>query len=572
MNERGIKFRLRMAGAFLLLGMMGLGWRLGHLHFGSDNTTGNRRVVHTELHSVRGKIFDRNGQANLLAMDVALKDVWTDPSLIADEPDTVWRLVSELAPLLQMPEDVLAGRLHRPGRQFAYLKRRVPVAVADQIAARELPGVFLRHVIARRYPQDGSMGQVLGFVNHEGVGSAGVEQVLDRYLRGAPGFRESALNAKRQELYERRGRHVPAMSGASVHLTIDQNIQHIAEQALAAAAEQYQAAAGVAIVQHVATGEILAMANWPFFDPNHFRESTAEARMNRAVAFNYEPGSTFKPVVLAAALHEGIVTPETMIDCEQGAWTYLNRVLHDVAPHGTLSLADVVRKSSNIGTAKVGIRLGDRRLDRYLREFGFGDRLGVDLPGEERGILHPVSRWSRLDSSRISIGQAISVTPLQLVNALCALGNEGRLMRPHVIREIRSADGHILYRARPETIGRPVDAETAATMLRLLSGVMDDGGTGWRGRVAGYDVAGKTGTAQKVVDGAYSSTAFIASFVGLMPAENPEIGVLVVLDEPQTARYGGVVAAPAFSRIAEQTARYLDVAPAPAPVQMVEQR
>jgi cell division protein FtsI (penicillin-binding protein 3) len=559
MNERMVHYRFLATGALLILSMAAMGFRLASLHLRATGVAGRSRILEADLQAVRGKIFDRNGSCNLLAMDVAARDVWVDPSRLKQED--VERLAAKLAPLLDMAEDALARRLIRPDSQFVYLKRFVHEPVATAIADLGLPGVHFHNTMVRSYPQGGSMGHVVGFVNHERQGSGGVEQTRDRYLRGAPGYLQSALDARRREIYGRRGRYIPAMTGANVVLTLDQNIQLVVEQALAETVAQYSAKAGLVIVQRVRTGEILAMANCPVFDPNEFAQTAPETRVNRAIAYNYEPGSTFKPMVVAAALNEGLFTPETVIDCENGEWRYLNRPLRDVHGYGLLTLSDVVRKSSNIGTAKVGIRLGDKLLYKYLRAFGFGERAGIDLPGEERGILHRTERWSRLDASRISIGQAVSVTPLQLLGAVCALANGGRRMRPHVVREIRDADGKLLFQTSPEALGRPVRPETALAVLRMMQDVTEEGGTGRRARLDGYEVAGKTGTAQKVVDGAYSRSAYVASFVGVLPAENPEIGILVVIDEPRPEYYGGVVAAPLFREIAGQTARYLDILP-----------
>ncbi len=563
MNENAVQWRLTLAGVGLGLAMAGLCARLFVLHLGAPELWGgNGSNFAEEQPAVRGRIFDRNGQRNAMALDVAVKDVCADPFVVTSD-DRASCLVSRLAPLLEMTEDAVAQRIFsRPGSRFAYVSRRVPEPVADRIAAESLPGVFFRDTILRRYPQGSSMGHVIGFVNYEGVGSAGVEQRMERFLRGAPGYLESSLNAKRQELVGRRAQHIPAVAGADVHLTLDQNIQHRIERILEDTVLRHRATAGLALVQRVRTGEILAMASWPFFDPNVFVESTPEQRRNRAIAFNYEPGSTFKPMVVAAALNEGLVTPETLIDCENGVWHYLNRPLRDVRPNGMLSVTEVVAKSSNIGTAKIGLRLGDRALYRYLRAFGFGERSGIDLPGEERGILHPVERWSRLDASRISIGQAVSVTPLQLLNAVCAIANDGILMRPHVVREIRGADGATLFEARPEALGQPIRAETARTIAHMMRLAVEEGGTGHRARLDDYETAGKTGTAQKVVDGVYSGTDYVASFVGFLPVENPEIGILVVVDEPRAeGYYGGLVAAPAFRAMAKETALYLDVLP-----------
>jgi cell division protein FtsI/penicillin-binding protein 2 len=325
--------------------------------------------------------------------------------------------------------------------------------------------------------------------------------------------------------------------------------------------EEHHARAVCAIVQDVHTGEILAMANRPTYNPNDYRSADPEAVMNRCIAAVYEPGSTLKVIAISAALEEGMVTTATVVDCENGAWMHHGRILRDHHPYGRLSVEDILKKSSNIGTAKIAVSLGDRRFERYLHAYGLGDRLKIDLPGEETGILHPVANWSGISCSRIAIGQGVAVTPLQMIGLYSAIANGGSLMRPVVVKKIVTDEGVELLVPGQQVLSRPISAKTAETMRRMLARVTDEGGTGTRARVSGIDIAGKTGTAQKAERGGYSNTKYMASFVGFLPAEAPEIAIIVVVDEPQPMHTGGYVAAPAFSKIAEQAVRYLHIVP-----------
>jgi cell division protein FtsI (penicillin-binding protein 3) len=311
------------------------------------------------------------------------------------------------------------------------------------------------------------------------------------------------------------------------------------------------------------------MVNRPGFNPNDFRSAKDEQKLNRAIGYVYEPGSTFKVAVIAAALNEGIVTPETMFNTENGRWLYQKKVLRDYHPYGQLNVADIIKKSSNIGAAKIAIMLGDERLDRYLRGFNIGSRLGIDLPGEEGGILAPVSKWSSISSSRIAIGQGVALTPLQMLGVMCGIANDGVIMRPYVIKEVVSPNGTVLVRGEPQALGRCIRSDTAAVMRDILAHVTEPGGTGTKAAVDGFKVAGKTGTAQKPVNGHYSETDYMASFVGFMPADDPEFGMIVVMDEPQPLHTGGIVSAPVFGEVAEQAARYLGLLP---PGQVLEDR
>lgn len=564
MNDRGIKYRVVFSGVVLVLALLGLGGRLAFLHLSAHEETYERvrrtRHIKRKLNVRRGNIFDRGGSSNLMALDMAVKDVCADPMKIVEENKVV-EVAGALADNLGLPTDTIAVKLNNPKRRFTYVRRYLPREKADGIDALNLTGVFFENTLIRFYPQQDMLCHVLGFVNREGVGSAGIEQRLNRYLKGSPGYLESEVNALRQEVYLQRGRHIPALAGADVTLTIDQHIQFAVENALNKIMEEHSPKGAWAIVERVKTGEILAMASRPSFNLNKFNESTPDERRNRCIGFVYEPGSTFKAITMAAAINEGTVTADTVFDCEHGTWYYGGKRLRDYHAYGDLTVADGLKKSSNILAAKVTLTLGDKRLHEYLQAFGIGRRSGIDLPGEEYGILHPVKRWSKISSTRIAMGHGVAVTSLQVLNALCAIANDGVLMKPYIVKKITAEDGTVLSMTRPEEMGRPIDSKTAATMCHLLYRVTETGGTGKRARVPDFEVAGKTGTAEKPVNGRYSGTAHVASFVGFLPASNPEVGVIVVVDEPQPLHTGGRVAAPYFSEIAEQTVRYLGTQP-----------
>ena len=381
-------YRVFASGTALLLAVTGLGFRLAFLHLGSHEETRARftrsRSYERKILAGRGAIYDRNGNGNVLAMNLGVKDICIDPS-ITSQGESVIKTACTLSALLDVPTDEVVVRMKQAPRRFASIKRSVPNELADEVAALGIKGLFFKDATIRHYPQKDFLCHVLGFVNDVGSGSAGVEQQHDRYLRGSPGIMEGRVNAKREELYIKRGRHVPALEGANVTLTIDQNIQYIVEKALDEVMLEHRAEGAWAVVQRVSTGEILALANRPGFDLNEFRHAPDMAKLNRAIGYVFEPGSTMKPMVIAAALEEKTVTPETMFDCENGAWMYCRRILHDYHPYSRLSVADGLKKSSNILTAKVALTLGDEGLDRHLRAFGFGRKLGFDMPGESLG-------------------------------------------------------------------------------------------------------------------------------------------------------------------------------------------
>lgn len=566
-DERGAA-RYWVVGVLIGLLMAAMVFRLVLLHLGlteqARKPIAQERAFRETLAVGRGRILDGSAAGNIFAVNVGVKDLCADPSVLSVS-NRAEAVAKALSPILGVAPTSIVARIDDPNRRFAYLQRYVPdekaMLVTGVVGRLRVPGVYTLPAKIRSYPQGDLLCHVLGFVNYDGVGSAGLEQSLETRLRGNPGVLVSRLDGRHHEVYGCRTVDMPGKDGADVELTIDQNLQYMLEKALTCAVERNHAKAGWAIMQRVKTGEILALVSRPGFDPNVFRAATDEQKLNRAIGYTYEPGSTFKVGIIAAALNEGIITPDTIFNCENGKWLYQNKILRDYHPYGQLSVADILKKSSNIGAAKIGLMLGNERMDRYLREFNIGRKLGIDLPGEESGILWPLSKWSAISSSRIAIGQGVAVTGLQMLGVVCGIANDGVVMKPYVVKQIVDADGKVVLRNVPQTLGNPIRSDTAAVMRRLLSRVTETGGTGVKAAVEGFKVAGKTGTAQKVVGGHYSETDYMASFVGFLPADNPEIGMIVVIDEPQPLHTGGTVSAPVFGEVAEQAARYLGIIP-----------
>lgn len=555
----------------LFLGLFGgLAARITHLQLGEHpelRQAYQRRIqFRRELRGMRGRVLDRNHR--ILAMDEGRRHVAVDPSFVSRHNDAQ-RLQQALAAFLQVDPGFIGARLAETERRYAVLERFVEEYRAEELvqylesnAIRR--GVVVESVNTRTYPHGNLMSHVLGFVNREGVGSAGVEQTMHRFLEAREGLRVGEADARRRELVARRLVQIDASDGADVVLTLDQFLQDGVERALERGIETFNAAGGWAVVLDVKTGEVLAMASRPDFDPNQFFRSERESFRNRTVTGSYEPGSIFKAMVFAAALDDGLVNLDEVIDTENGVWMHRGRPLRDFHPYPSLTASEVIYKSSNIGTAKIALRMNPSRLYDAMRAFGFGARTGIELPGDEAGIMHPPSRWDSLTHSRMSMGHAVNVTALQMAVAMNALANDGVLMRPWLVREVRSLNGEVLYRGHPQEAGPPVvRPETARTMQALLAGVTRPGGTGRRAAIPGYAIAGKTGTAQKVLPGGgYSDRLNVASFAGFFPAENPVLTVLVSVDEPTGAfRTGGSVAAPVFREIAEHAIAYLGIPP-----------
>ncbi|HZE63944.1 MAG TPA: penicillin-binding protein, partial [Pyrinomonadaceae bacterium] len=444
------------------------------------------------------------------------------------------------------------------GRGFLWIARRIDPDQAQALEAMELPGVHTRKEPKRFYPNGPLAANVLGFVGLDGKGLAGVEQVFNEKIVGEPG---KLFIEKDSRGFAYESTEIPGRPGQTIVLTIDQSIQYQAEAALTSAIAESHAKSGTAIVMDPHTGEVLALANVPTFDPNNVGVAPPAARANWALQNIYEPGSTFKVVAYSAAIEKGLAKPDDHIDCQMGSITVAKRVIHDHHPFGNLTLTEALAKSSNVAAIKLGLRVGDPTMYDYITRFGFGSRTGIELPGETAGMIHPVSRWLPSSIGSIAIGQEVGVTPLQMAAAYSALANDGVRVAPHVIREIRSATGTSIYRPNPEQ-HRVISKDTARALRGMLEGVTLNG-TAKKAQLDGYTAAGKTGTAQKIDPKTkrYSNTKYIASFIGFAPVNNPAVVIIVVIDEPAGSYHGGDVAAPVFRQIAEQILPEMGVMP-----------
>ena len=505
-----------------------------------------------EITPERGAIYDRNKRP--LAMSIPVDSAFAVPGEIADE-NLAARLLSGV---VDVPEEVLEERFES-SKSFVWISRKLPPEKAEAITALNLKGVYLQKENQRFYPKRDLAAHVLGFVDMDEKGLGGIEYELDSEIRGESGKIVVMEDAKKRWFDASQAK---LNNGADVVLTLDEKIQYLAERELDAAIAQTHAIAGTALVMNPNNGEILALANWPTFNPNKANEAPAEARMDRAVSALYEPGSTFKLVTLAAAFNEGITRPDEVFDCENGSVLVAGHRIHDHKAFQLLTVSQILAESSDVGAIKIALRLQAPRFYDYIRAFGFGALTGVDLPGETKGILRPVNDWGSFSIGSISMGQEVGVTPIQLITAVSAIANGGLLYRPHVVEELERdgralpAEG-VLAPTEPRRVIRP---ETAATMRRLMEGVVLYG-TGPKAHLDGWTSAGKTGTAQKIdpSTGRYSRTHYIASFTGFAPINNPAVAILVSLDSPVGEHEGGEVAAPVFKRIAEEVLTYLDV-------------
>jgi cell division protein FtsI (penicillin-binding protein 3) len=503
-----------------------------------------------EISPKRADILDRN--LHELAMSTSLDSCFAVPAEIADS-DLVARLLS---PIVALPPDEISARLSS-SRSFVWIARKLPPAAVARIRQLNLRGVYFQKENRRFYPKRELAAAVLGYVDIDEKGLGGIEYQLDNRIR-SKAARMLILTDAHNRWYE--SADTTPEAGSSVILTIDENIQFIAEKELATAIEQTHAKAGTVLVQDPSNGEILAMASWPKFNPNAPGGSRPEARMNRAVGALYEPGSVFKIVTLSAAIDQGITTAEEVVDCQNGAIYIAGHRIRDHKAYGLLSVAQILAHSSDVGAIKIGLRLGAPKFYEYIRAYGFGEPTGIDLPGENRGLVRRLENWTPVSVGSISMGQEVGVTPLQMINAVSAIANGGMLYRPRAVLALqRGPEGEPEQEPRPEP-RRVVRETTAAAMRAMLEGVVLNG-TGTKAQLDGYTSAGKTGTAQKIdpTTGRYSATQLIASFVGFAPINNPAVTILVQLDSPVGMHEGGSVAAPVFKRIAEQVLPYLNV-------------
>ncbi len=550
--------RATFLGVLFLLWLTVIGVRAGYwqIYRGEWLQDQAESQVKTKLtiQGKRGTIYDAQHQP--MAVSIETLSVAAYPGRIENKA----KAASRLAKVLRLKRSAVQSKLSS-GRRFVWLKRQATPKMSDAVRALGIEGVDFIPEHNRFYPNTTLAAQALGFTGIDGHGLEGVEFFYDRELKGG----EQTVTI----LKDRLGRGFDADQAASLRkagnnlvLTLDRNIQYIAEQALSDAVKKSNAKSGMALVMDPRTGALLAVAHNPVFNPNTFRKSNRSAWRNRAITDPFEPGSTMKIFSVAAALETGKIGPSTIFFCENGTYTIGGHAVNDTKSHGWLSVQQIIKYSSNIGAVKMVEKIGSRTLFDELKEFGFGKRTKVDSPGESAGSLSHYKRWTVVDTGAIAFGQGVSVTALQLVTAVSALANDGLMMKPYIVQAVTDPHGRLLRNIEPQSVRQVVKAETARTVRRIMRTVITPGGTGVEADLDGYEVCGKTGTAQKIdQNGRYAPNKYVASFVGFAPAKQPALAVLVVVDEPKGIYYGGLIAAPAFKKIIKESLGYLNIAP-----------
>ena len=567
MNVTALRTRTLILAAILALAFAGLASRLGWLMIVKRSELAGlaeRQYSRTiALYGARGAIVDRHGAP--LATSTPAESLFAQPRAVGDPV----RVAAALAPILETPERELHAQL-TSGKAFVWLRRKLAPDIAARVRGLGEPGLGFVDEPLRLYPNRELAAHVLGFEGSEG-GLEGVERAWNDALAGTPGRAIIGRDALGREVVTQRVLTPPA-PGRGVMLTLDRTIQYLAEREIDAAYRRTQAKGAMAVAMDPRTGDILALALRPTFNPNAFLNvASREVWRNRAVTDPFEPGSTFKVILAAAALEEGVVHPEDRIWAENGQLKIAKTTIHDWKKFGWLSFSEVLQNSSNVGSMKVGLSLGADRYYRYMTAFGFGASTGLGLPGESRGTLRDPQRWSALSLPTMSIGQEVSVTALQMLAAFGAVANGGTLMQPRLVKAEFDADGREVRRIEPRPVRQVISAETARTLTQMLVQVVEHG-TGHFAAVPGYAVGGKTGTAQKLDPATrrYSRAPGVLSFIGFVPADAPRLVLLVLLDEPKNEKWGSEAAAPIFSAIASPVLRDLDVAPSDAvPIQIV---
>ncbi len=529
-------------------------WNIQVVRHSPINKTAIKQFEHKIfLNPDRGKIYDRNGEQ--LALDINVDSVFAVPSEISSPS----RTSRKLAGILGLNESSLAGKL-RKRSSFAWVKRKVGPSLSMKVKKLGLEGIYLLQEKKRFYPENDLACHIIGCVGIDSQGLSGIEKNYEKFLKTASRRAVRVTDAFGRNVITTNEVIKRNKECCDVVLTIDKYIQHVAEVELKKAYINSKASRATIVVQDPATGEILALANYPGFNGNKPLKYASRFMNNPAITNVYEPGSTFKIIAAAAVLEKNMVSPKDRFYCENGLWVIGNYPIRDHEKEGWLNFNQIIMKSSNIGMAKIGEKLGRIGLYEYTRKFGFGNYTGIDLPGESCGILRKTDKWSSISLGRISFGQEIGVTAIQLVSAFSSIANKGRLMQPRIVRHVLDSDGNNAREFEPITIRRVVSHRTVNLLTKMLVGVVEEG-TGVRAGVDGYRVAGKTGTAQKYdkKSGAYCSMKYTASFAGFIPAYKPRVTILVIVDEPEGVYYGGTVAAPVFSRVAQKIMEYYSI-------------
>ena len=520
--------------------------------FRSDYLTSIAKKQHNqllELEPRRGTIYDCNLKAQ--AFNMSMDSLYAVPNAINDKENIIKKLDS----ILGLKHSYLEDRLNRK-KSFIWLARKMPPDKSAAIKKLNIKGLGFLKETKRIYPNSYLASHVIGFSGMDNIGLEGVERTYNRYLKGVPGWAIFLRDAhqKKLDIWEKM---VAPVDGEDIVLTIDEVIQYIAERELDRAFKDFNAKGASIVVMNPHTGRILAIANRPTYDLNDYSQVSKDSMRNRAISDLFEPGSVFKIVTASAALEEKRIAEEDVIFCENGSYKVGGRILHDHRPHGLLTFRQVIEESSNIGTVKIAQLLGPDKLYHYVKAFGFGSKLGIDLSGEISGMISPPRLWSKTSITAIPMGQEVGVTALQLASAISVIANGGQLMKPYIIDSIRDNQGHLIKQNKPELIHKVISVDTAMRIKKILTGVIEEG-TGKLAKVSGFSAAGKTGTAQKLEpNGAYSHTKFVASFIGFSPVDDPILTIVVIVDEPYPSYFGGVVAAPVFQKVASDAIRYI---------------
>jgi cell division protein FtsI (penicillin-binding protein 3) len=558
--EKGVRFRIRLIGVVFTLCFALVAMRAFDLQVLQEQQWEERAERQHQkvipLTPQRGTIFDRNGEE--LAVSVDVDSVYAEPGKLKAAAGAT----KSLAKVLGISTRTLKAKL-KGNRNFVWLKRQITPGQSNQIKQMKLDNVGMIKEHRRFYPNATIAGHLLGFTGLDPKGLEGLELQYDKMILGRGGYLVMEQDAMGRGLGAGSPQVQGATRGHDLYLTLDKNLQYLAERELAEGLRTTEAKAGTVVMMEPSTGKVLALASSPEYNPNAFSRYKPHQWRNRAVCDSFEPGSTFKIFLMAAALNEAVVGTRQKIDCENGVFRVGGKYIHDHKKYQKLTPAEIIKYSSNIGSAKIGKMLERKTFYRYLTDFGFGQPTGIDLPGEVSGMLRPPDKWFEVDLAAISFGQGVSVTSVQLTAATAAIANGGYLMEPYIVERIVDSQGQVTRKSQPRVVRKVIAQDVAQRVSRMMELTTEDGGTSTKARVPGFRVAGKTGTAQKVdpVTGGYSADKRIASFVGFLPAEAPRIVMLVTIDEPKKGIYGGLTAAPVFSRIAAQAMQYLKVAP-----------
>ncbi len=558
MTDKYIKLRVFLVGFMFIVLFTVIGAKAFHLQVYRSPWLAQKASSQYEkfLKSSgnRGTVYDRNLREMAVTVDVA--SIAARPSEIKNLQSTSKALAKALNTDYRKIKQGLKSK-----SPFVWIKRQASPKETEAVSALELDGIEFVPERNRFYPNKTLASQALGFTGLDGYGLEGIEFAYDRYLRGSDN-NFTVFKDALGKVFDEKQKNDGNTDGHNIILTIDGTVQYIAEDALSEGVKEYSARSGMAIVMEPQTGAILAMAQVPFFNPNAYTDFNKELWRNRAITDPFEPGSTMKIFSAAAAIESGNIKAHDIFYCENGTYKIGRNVVHDIKKHGWLSLQQIIKYSSNIGAVKISEKLGPERLYSMFRKFGFGDKTGIDSPGETAGSLSHYKNWTTVDTGSIAFGYGVSVSALQLIAAVSAIANDGMLMKPYLVQAITDESGQPLKQFQPQAVRRVITKQTALTIKAIMKTVITSGGTGTSAALENYTVCGKTGTTRKLDEsGTYSNTKHIASFVGFTPADKPQLAILVVIDEPQGKHYGGTVAAPVFRRIARETLNYLNITP-----------